>query len=909
VVVWYAVVGCRIPHKQGEVILNRVKSKTVRSGLVSLDKLLRGLRLGDNVVWRTDRLEDYSYFAEPFVEQAIGDGFDCVYLRFAPHSPVLKPRAGLTIVEVDPSRGFDYFAGEVHRIIEERGSGVCYVFDSLSALVNEWATDELLANFYQVTCPYICELGDIAYFSLMRGQHGNSTVARIRDTTQILIDVYHVSGNTYIHPLKVWDRYSPQMFLPHLISGTDWSPVFRSGDAAALSTTASKHRTSVLSDSIAPWDSVYRRLVQYKETTIELPDSAYDIATLKKELTRMLIGNHDKLNKMADRYLTLDDLLRVRDKLIGSGRIGGKSAGMLLARRILAEDKGETDFSQVLEEHDSFYIGSDVFFTFLVNNDLFQLRLQLSKNPEFSRDEFAKVERAFLAGQFPDEIVEQFRLMLDYYGQAPIIVRSSSLLEDSFTNAFAGKYRSEFCANQGSPEDRLEAFLRAVKLVYASALNPDALSYRRKQGLTEGDEQMAILIQRVSGMPYNNYFFPSLAGVAFSRNLYAWSDKIDPEKGLIRLVFGLGTRAVNRVAGDYPRMIAVSHPELRPELGTQVARYSQRNVDLLDLKANKFTTQPLARVLANNDYPNLSLLVSFMADGYLTDALPLGKPEGNLVLTFNNLLRQTGLVKIVGEMLTKLEKAWSQPIDIEFTAYIDRGGIVKVNLLQCRALRLPKASSGDIRIPDNLPKDKVLFRSNRAISAGVVENIGYILYIDPRKYAETAGADVKKSLGRVIGKLSESLRGKGGRVMMMGPGRWGSNNVDLGVNVTYSEIDNTAVLVEIAREEYGHEPELSYGTHFFQDLVEAEMVYLSVYPDDASSGFNAKFFEESPNVLADLLPEFSSLSSVLKVIDVPSVAKGAYAKVVADPQSRSALCFLDKTKGKGKLSQKEEERK
>ena len=222
-----------------------------------------------------------------------------------------------------------------------------------------------------------------------------------------------------------------------------------------------------------------------------------------------------------------------------------------------------------MDDHDSFYIGSDAFFTFLVNNNLFRLRLQLSRNSHISRDEFEDVEKRFLAGRFPREIVEQFRDMLDYFGQAPIIVRSSSLLEDSFGHAFAGKYRSEFCANQGSPEDRLEAFLRAVKLVYASALNPDALSYRRKRGLGESDEQMAILVQRVSGMHYDRYFFPSVAGVAFSRNLYAWSDRIDPKQGVIRLVFGLGTRAVDRVGSDYPRMIAVSNPTLRPEVGAK----------------------------------------------------------------------------------------------------------------------------------------------------------------------------------------------------------------------------------------------------------------------------------------------------------------------------------------------------
>ena len=327
--------------------------------------------------------------------------------------------------------------------------------------------------------------------------------------------------------------------------------------------------------SIAPWESVYRRLMQYHEAGMDLDEKTPEIAALKQELSRMMIGTHPEFSRLVDTYMTLDDLFAIRDRLIGSGRIGGKAAGMLLARRILVAEPGETDFAEVLEAHDSFYIGSDVFFTFLVNNDLFRLRLQLSRATNISHEEFAEVEKRFLAGWFSPEIMEQFRDMLAYFGQAPIIARSSSLLEDSFGNAFAGKYHSEYCANQGTPEERLEAFLRAVKLVYASALNPDALTYRRARGLGESDEQMAILVQRVSGMPYKHYFFPSLAGVAFSRNLYAWTDRIDPTRGMIRLVFGLGTRAVNRVGNDYPRMIAVSHPQLRPESGARIAKYSQ----------------------------------------------------------------------------------------------------------------------------------------------------------------------------------------------------------------------------------------------------------------------------------------------------------------------------------------------
>ena len=122
--------------------MKNITKKTIASGLAPLDELLKGLRLGDNIVWQVDLLEDYSYFVDSFAEQVIRDGFDCVYLRFSPRPPVLKPRPGLTIIEVDPSPGFDYFSGEVHRIIEERGKQVCYIFDNLSDLVTEWATDE-----------------------------------------------------------------------------------------------------------------------------------------------------------------------------------------------------------------------------------------------------------------------------------------------------------------------------------------------------------------------------------------------------------------------------------------------------------------------------------------------------------------------------------------------------------------------------------------------------------------------------------------------------------------------------------------------------------------------------------------------------------------------------------------------
>ena len=697
----------------------------------------------------------------------------------------------------------------------------------------------------------------------------------------------------YIHPLKVWGRYSSKMFLPHYVSEKGWTPVFQSGEAAAVSSTAYRQPLSIAKPSIAPWDSVYSKLIQYREIAHDQPAYEPVIKSLKNELSRMMIGENPDLSRLSNEFFTVDDLIDIRNRLIGSGRIGGKAAGMLLARRMLQNTGNGIDFSQVLEPHDSFYIASDVFFTFLVNNDLFGQRLEITRDCQISQEHFEEIEQRFLDGKFTPEIMGQFRDMLDYFGQAPIIVRSSSLLEDSHGTAFAGKYRSEFCANQGNPEDRMKAFLHAVKLVYASALNPDAISYRHKHGLIESDEQMAILVQRVSGMPYKHYFFPLLAGVAFSKNLYVWTDRIDPQKGIIRLVFGLGTRAVNRTGGDYTRMVSMSHPQLRPESGIKIAKYAQHNTDMIDLQVNDFITLPVIKTLADCDYPNMNLIASLMSEGYPHEIVGICPRDAvkNLVLTFDNLIRRTSFVNIMDTMLAALEKSYGHPIDTEFTAHVDGSGDIKINLLQCRALPMPGAT-GTVQLPDNIPAHEILFRSSRFISGGVIRNIRYILYIDPRNYSHIPKIDVKKSLGRVVGQINRHPSIKKGKIMMMGPGRWGSSNIDLGINVGYSDIDNTSALVEIAHEDAGQVPEVSYGTHFFQDLVESQIIYLPVYPGDEETQFNDQFFDKSHNVLTEYIPDLVDFSTIVHLIDVPLSSKGHYAQIAADPITKKAICYI-----------------
>jgi len=358
-------------------------------------------------------------------------------------------------------------------------------------------------------------------------------------------------------------------------------------------------------------------------------------------------------------------------------------------------------------------------------------------------------------------------------------------------------------------------------------------------------------------------------------------------------VFGLGTRAVERVGGDYPRMIALSHPLLRPELGIKIAKYSQKMVDLMDLETNEFASLPFSQLVAGANYANLFLLVSTLNNDQVEDPVSnyLEGPESDYVLTFNNLVVRTDFVKILNTMLQELERAYEHAVDTEFTAALDAEQNLKINLLQCRSLYLPGPAELGV-LPEKLGKKSILFRSNRMIGAGTVADVKFILYIAPQWYSAIKSYETKKALGRIVGKINRHPKIVKGKTMMMGPGRWGSSNIDLRINVGYADIDNASALVELAREEAGHSPEVSYGTHFFQDLVEAKIIFAPVYPDDPAADFNNAFFSEAPNYLTKILPEARDFKKIIKLINVPLQAKGKSAQLIASPGSRKVICFL-----------------
>jgi len=612
-------------------------------------------------------------------------------------------------------------------------------------------------------------------------------------------------------------------------------------------------------------------------------------------LTKSMISDQMGFLRLARAFFDAQDFETIADRRIGQGKIGGKAAGMMLAWKILQSAIASNGLG--IEGHidipDSYFIGADVFYEFHSLNNLDEFINQKYKPQEEIEADYAEIQQVYLQGRLPEGVSVRLRQLLVEVGKSPLIVRSSSLLEDNFGFSFAGKYDSYFCPNQGTVAENLEALTTAILRVYASVLSPDALLYRKRMGLVDYDERMAILIQKVKGEQYGKCFFPAVAGVGFSRNPYRWSHKIRPEDGLLRLVWGLGTRAVERVADDYPRMVALSHPQLRPEVDAkEIRRYSQRYIDLIDLEENQLKTMPASQFL-DARYPHIRLLASADKGGYLQPIYAPGTlRDSELVLTFDELLKNQNFVGLMKSVLSKLEEHYERPVDIEFTIEISkkRPREFTLHLLQCRPQSWREGGESILVPVEEVPKRDVLFMTHRMVPHGKVLGIRYLVYVDPDAYFVEADHVTRLDIAGLVGRLNRVLKDE--CFILMGPGRWGSSNAELGVKVTYAEIYNARALVEIAQKTTMGGPEVSYGTHFFQDLVESQIYPLPLYLGDAETIFNRDFFEGTPNSLEDLLPDDASFSRYVKVIDVPAAARGRRVDLLMDSVEDVAMAYL-----------------
>ena len=846
----------------------------VMSGFPQMDEILDNIRMGDNVVWQVSDIEEFKFFAIPYVRQAIKDKRDIVYIRFAQHPPILTEPEILEHVEVvkfDPDVGFESFTVGIHDKITEHGKDAFYVFDCLSELQSVWYTDLMMGNFFRVNCPYLFELDTVAYFPILRGRHSFDAIARIRETTQLLLDVCSNEKYVYLHPVKVWERNSETMFLPHgYRKSTGEFRLIEDGvGISRYYKTLQEIREKSQDQNIDSYDRFFN-----------MAKAAYESGNFTEKMEDQIIDStmtkDDHLQSLVKKYFTPADYFVLRDRMIGSGAIGGKACGMLLSRKIA--DTEIEEYRMYAEPHDSFYIGSDVFYTYIVSNGDWRLRIrQRSEEGYFTAAE--DLRGRLLSGRFPVKIREQFQNVLEYFGLNPFIVRSSSFLEDGFGNAFAGKYESVFCVNRGTEKERLEAFENAVRRVYASTMDRSALEYRLRRGLAGKDEQMAVLVQRVSGSYYDRYYMPCVAGVGYSHSAYQWYPNMDPSAGMLRMVMGLGTKAVDRTEEDYPRLANLDRPAVTVYTNTaQKHRFSQRNVDVLDCRENKYRGvrgEQIVDILPLW-YKRMVMEHDYEAERTLRD---MGRDRDVWFVSCQKLLEKEAFTGLMQKILKTLERVYGTPVDIEYAVNMDKEGDFVVNLLQCRPLYV--ASEGEKVDVEGLSLKHVLFEV-RGASMGTSRKrkVDVVVQIDPALYSAYPYAR-KAEVASAVGKINRYYSGSGRNLLLMAPGRIGTSSPELGVPTSFADISCFNEICEVSDARTGFMPELSYGSHMFQDMVEADMCYSAIFGDQKTIRYEPSLLAEklggsggletSGDMFPQICPDNPELAGMIRVWEPPEL--------------------------------------
>jgi predicted nucleotidyltransferase len=632
----------------------------------------------------------------------------------------------------------------------------------------------------------------------------------------------------------------------------------------------------------------------FDQTDFETAISPEDKMSIKTALIRRFFTERLEYVNVAKTAFELEDFANILEHMVGpaqgSGKLGGKASGVLLAEKLIKEEMKKDTVLTNIAFPMNWYITSDTILSFIHYNDLDEVTHVKYLDPLEIRQEQPFLEQIFKNSSFPFEIIEGLKKIVRDFEDKPLIVRSSSLLEDNFGYAFSGKYKSLFVPNIGTEDERLHALMNAISEVYASTFSPDPIEYRRERGLLDFNEEMGILIQEVVGTQVGPYFMPTYAGVAFSRNEFRWSPRITREDGMIRIVPGLGTRAVDRVSNDYPILISPKRPNLLVNtLVEERVKYSPRFMDVINTETGMIETVDASQVFKKyfDEFPKVIDIVSIHDHGRLTNMSNiLTNPEhADLVVTFQHLFEKTNFLEKIKRILILLEEKIGVPVDVEFASNGDQ-----LYILQCR----PQSQSRDIErkpVPKDISEDQKIFFTKKYVTTGSIENIEYIVYVVAEEYTNLAKREQMQKVAKIISELNVKLPKR--KFILIGPGRWGSRgDIKLGVPVRYGDINNCSLMVEIAKEKGGYTPDLSFGTHFFQDLVEANIRYLPLYPDQEDNLFNEQTLLHMDNQLSELLQGYRNFEDVVKVIKISDIVPGGTLSVIMDGEANEALAYV-----------------
>lgn len=868
------------------------KALVLHMGIPTMDSAYGGIQPGENLVWKISDIRDFAFFAKALVSVMRQEQRRIVYIKFSDKNffseyELCEASETIFVIKLNLAEGFERTVNRILKAIHEEESNTVFLLDCLSDLLPFWYTDHLIDIFFRLITYEIRARGDCAYYSILHDVHSDELQDTVFHQAERCFSVYSDENQIFVQAIRMKGREELDVFLPHVIS-RQYGQLKAIKSGVLLSyffSLANQERkdqeefgSSRVYDRRDSWDRYFYN-VERKFRDCE------DITEECRTLTNMMLTREPKFEQLALKYFSPVDYMHIHRYMVGTGMVGGKAFGLLLAERILASKC--PDVYNRMETIDAYYIGSDFYYMYVYENGLWGL-MSHQREEEGYYTCAESFKDALIKGTFSKQEERDLQHIIDHYGHAPYVVRSSSVMEDGGQSAFAGKYTTVFCLNRGDDETRLEEFKNAIRAVYSSLMSEAVLTYRKKRGLDQKEDVMALLVQRVSGAYYGKYLMPAAAGVGYSTSPYRFSK--DTKGGMIRLVMGLGTKAVDRIQGAYPRLISMEHPAQKI-LADDADRhaYSQRKIDAIDLSSKKLVGLDLGEIEANIPYVLKNLLLSHDkdAENYFRN---MGDYRNVYYVSGDGIANNAQMMQDMNTILTCLQDAFGYTVDIEFAINIDDGDNYSINLLQCRPLRALE-NNDVVLIPSNIPRKNIILECV-SCSMGFSRQfaLDYIVFIDTFAYYALSYND-KYRIARAIGQINKTMRGKGKKVMLFVPGRICTSSPESGVPCTYAEIDAFNAICEISSIGAGYMPELSYGSHIFQDLVESNILYSAVSDVDKRSTLQIDILKNMPDYFRNFCEDLSQvklLETVLHVYDLSNAGGYLYYSV----SEEHLLCII-----------------
>ncbi len=522
---------------------------------------------------------------------------------------------------------------------------------------------------------------------------------------------------------------------------------------------------------------------------------------------------------------------------IGQGSLGGKGRGLAFVDHIIKRNPVCDNFNGItISIPRTVVLCTDIFDEFMAENDLYPIALSDAPN--------SRILEAFLQAKLPTHVKEDFYALFDVVDR-PLAIRSSSLLEDSHYQPFAGVYSTYMIPHVDDKDQMMRMLCDAIKGVYASVFYADSKAYMTATSNVIDQEKMAIIIQEVIGEQVNDWYFPSFSGVGRSLNYYPTGNE-RTEDGVAEVAVGLGKYIVDggvglRFSPRHPKS-ALQTSELKLALrDTQTKMYALDMHSTEDFKVDdgfniqKISVQDVAKTGA------LRYMVSTfdLQDNLLRDS-DFG--TGRRVVTFNNILKHNALplAEAIDFMLNTGQKEMSRPVEIEFAGMITPQGELKGHLywLQIRPIvdRKETVDESIMSLPDN----ELILKSNTALGHGTIDNVSTVVYVRPNSFAPEHNADT----AREIDEINRRLVAENTSYILIGPGRWGSSDTALGIPVKWPQISGARLIVESALKNYRIEP--SQGTHFFQNLTSMGVGYFTIDPTTHEGFYDVEYLDSMP---------------------------------------------------------------